>query len=633
LWRAAVVGALAAIASIACSNPTVTKPIGEGGGGGGGGAGGEDACPSPGRLVAEECRAPGQQDDGCWAGEHGVDGSCFPAGIPPTGCPEHFELVGDRCMAILADKCPEGLMAPPGETSCRPPMECGSGKWGDIPVEGDTVYVDQGYTGGNSDGSADQPYLTIGAGIANAADGAIVAVAAGIYSEAPVITKLVRLWGVCPSQVTIERYANYAIILDHDGVELHGTTLRGGGVIVGDAVDVLIEGVHVLDTENLGLIVGGDFGGVKPAQATIRSTLVERALGTGLVGFGSEIEVDGCEVRDTRADWSGRALGLGVQPGPLGWRPTALVRRTRIEGTGEAGFFTSSADARLESVAVIDTAANSVTNGLGYAVAIQHGAEPSVVEIEGLYVRGSYGAGVFSFGSEISMVAATIEDVLPQASDGASGNGLVVAPAAGSGAASSVDARWCFIDNCHEAGVALTSSVLSLTGSVIRSTRVRPDGEFGHGVSVSGATSMLSLLGSVIDGNNSIGVQINDGSATLTGTVIRGTAASQSGIYGDGVVALAVDGKPSVQLVASQLLNNARAGLTVIAAEASIQNTHLVCHPIALVTQPLDGVVASVLDAGGNRCSCEDEDLQCKTESAEASPPKPLPPAPEAVPE
>ena len=36
-------------------------------------------------------------------------------------------------------------MALPGETECREIMTCGAGRWGDIPLDATTVYVDWSY--------------------------------------------------------------------------------------------------------------------------------------------------------------------------------------------------------------------------------------------------------------------------------------------------------------------------------------------------------------------------------------------------------------------------------------------------------------------------------------------------------
>ena len=83
-----------------------------------------------------------------------ADGSCARPGIAPDGCAEGFVHDGEYgCEPVLpAERCPPGLMAVPGDTACRPLQTCGTGTWGDIPVDAATQYVDASYSG-NSDGT------------------------------------------------------------------------------------------------------------------------------------------------------------------------------------------------------------------------------------------------------------------------------------------------------------------------------------------------------------------------------------------------------------------------------------------------------------------------------------------------
>src|SRR5262245_5399721 len=68
-------------------------------------------CPPGERLVGEQCIAAGVQDDGCAAGELGIEGGgCQPAGIP--ACAEGFVATMDRsCEPVLpSGTCTRGLM-------------------------------------------------------------------------------------------------------------------------------------------------------------------------------------------------------------------------------------------------------------------------------------------------------------------------------------------------------------------------------------------------------------------------------------------------------------------------------------------------------------------------------------------
>jgi hypothetical protein len=82
--------------------------------------------------------------------------------------------------------CAEGWVAD-GEVCV--PEECGTGRWGDLPVDEATVYVDAAATEGG-DGSAEVPLRSIQPALDLAGDrgDGLVAVAAGTYAETLALT-------------------------------------------------------------------------------------------------------------------------------------------------------------------------------------------------------------------------------------------------------------------------------------------------------------------------------------------------------------------------------------------------------------------------------------------------------------
>ncbi|HZO12696.1 MAG TPA: hypothetical protein VFB62_05550, partial [Polyangiaceae bacterium] len=158
--------------------------------------------------VDEETHAPAAAStEVCADGELTLpDGRCIRPGIPPDGCAAGFVHDGDDgCEPILPEEpCAPGLIAVPGDPQCRPVMPCGEGRWGDIPLEATTQFVDARYAGGASDGSAERPWTTIGDAVAAAPENGLIAIGAGTYSEDVVVAyKTLRIWGVCPDQVEI----------------------------------------------------------------------------------------------------------------------------------------------------------------------------------------------------------------------------------------------------------------------------------------------------------------------------------------------------------------------------------------------------------------------------------------------
>lgn len=203
------------------------------------------SCDTPNRLVDGACREPGVQDGGCLAGELALEsGECLQAGLAAELCAEGFTFdeVARTCEPVLPpDVCAGGTMALPGEIACRPVASCGSGSWGDILVEANTIYVDGSYSGGASDGSQGDPYVTVSDGLDSAPVGAIVAVAAGTYVEDVTIRRAVRLWGVCPDQVDVVATgadASGLVVTAAAGAEIRGIGLRhpnnGAALVVFD---------------------------------------------------------------------------------------------------------------------------------------------------------------------------------------------------------------------------------------------------------------------------------------------------------------------------------------------------------------------------------------------------------------
>src|SRR6185295_6655525 len=98
---------------------------------------------------------------------------------------------------------------------------CGSGTWGDIAVDASTQHVDQGYTGGASDGTAAHPWTSIKEAIQAAPKDGLVAIAAGTYAEdVEIYDRPVRLVGRCPAMVEVAGAGvNFASLTVYDGAD------------------------------------------------------------------------------------------------------------------------------------------------------------------------------------------------------------------------------------------------------------------------------------------------------------------------------------------------------------------------------------------------------------------------------
>ncbi|MBW2459109.1 MAG: right-handed parallel beta-helix repeat-containing protein [Deltaproteobacteria bacterium] len=651
-----------------------------------GGAAPTDPCPPPHRLLdGDRCLPPGVQDNGCAAGEHDPgDGSCLPAGIPPELCGTGFEPRDDGCEPVLPDEpCPSGTMALPGETACRPVAPCGSGPWGDIPVEPNTVYVDGSYTGGSSDGSAATPFVTVTEAIDAASPGAIVAVAEGSYPESLEITKSVRLWGVCPEKVELIGAApDDRVLFVHsggDGTEIRSLALTGAriGMLVAGVEDVVAAGLWVHDLAGMGFDIEGALG---PASATVSDSLIEQVHDLGVYVSDTNVTLERLVIRDTQPLNGSWGRGIHVEHDNVHKSvPVVQIAEVLLERNHEIGLFSGGGDVTILDSVVRDTRPRPNTLGDGWGVAVRQSAAteaPSHVVVRGLYVANSHEVGLSIFGSQVTAEALTVRDTQPHALTGDYGLGVQVR-LSDPDLPASAHLRASVIAHNHYVGVLVLDSNLIAEGIVIRDTQPSlSESIAGVGVDASNeqlaeGTPTVTVAGSRIEGNHYLGVMTWGCDATVSGTVVRDTSPQPSdgmggagivvqmgartqiigslvedsfdggilvfgaeatientvvsnsqpldGLFGDGVVVAAAG---SVLLSHSRVHRSARVGLGSWGSVGSLAQSELECNGIDLNVDPFHEVQGTLSNLGGNRCGCEGTERQCKALSAGIEPPE-----------
>ena len=488
------------------------------------------------------------------------------AGVPADGCAAGFEHDGDAgCHAVLpAEPCPAGAMAVPGETLCRPVSPCGSGTWGTIPVEADTVFVDGGYAGGSSDGTAAHPYTTVAEGVLHAAQGAIVAIAEGSYlEELDLLNKSVVLWGRCPELVEIVGGSgNTTILADHSsGGAIRDLAVRstGGalGIGVTDSVPFTIERVWIHHTSSRGVEVQDTFG---PATVVLSDSLIEQVTGIGVNGSGSNLTVTGCVIRDVGISSMGR--GRGVQFG-----------------------------------------ANGLSRGIGM--------------LQGSLIERVHDVAVSVFGSDLTVDATAVRDTLPF-TDQRHGLGLMAV--SGSAGLADLTLTRSTVERALKAGLAGQGATITVDATTFR--QVRPEqlgGAFGRGLqvqSLNADATELFMTRSLVQESIEVGVLGFDSPLHLDGVLVRDIAARADGMFGDGV---SLDGAAVLELSRSVLTGNARAGVTLFGAQAVIGDDAFRCNPIHI-----DGEGAfDVNNVGGNSCGCDGQLEECRVLSSNIEPPLP----------
>jgi len=242
------------------------------------------------------------------------------------------------------------------------PQECGIGRWGNLEVGGDTVFVDV-YASDGGDGSEQAPFTGIQDGLdaAGGDDGGRVAVAAGTYFENIGLTAANRgahLTGRCRALVVVDG--------SDGGAYESGITASAG--FSSDA-EWRISGLTV---------TGAPYGGITAHSGYLAATTIavagNRALGVGAHGRSSQVILTDVEILDTQPLPDGTfGRGIHIQDGAR-----LEVYSSLISGNTEMGISASfEAEVILRDVEVRNT--QSLPDGsFGRGIEVQEGARMEV---------------------------------------------------------------------------------------------------------------------------------------------------------------------------------------------------------------------------------------------------------------
>lgn len=415
----------AAIALVACACGEDPE-TGAGAGASGGGGGSTDAC-----AVGE---TEGPAGGCCPAGTLPQgDGSCREPGIPPAACGAGFVSDnGGGCEPTLpAAACADGEIAIPGETTCRALMDCGTNAWGNIPSGATSQFVDVAYPNADSDGSAAKPWTSIQQAVNAAADGAVVAVAAGQYLEDITIQKHVRVMGRCPSMVAVVGQGGVSTLVVQtaaaDDAELNGLAITGPaiGIVVNGAQRVRLDRLWVHDTGGRGVDLENSFGA---AGASLVGSLVEGARDASVILLSADLEMSDSVLRDAEADAGGSARGLVVKHAQgSAVRSHATVDRSVIERTRASGIIVEGSDLTVTGSVVRDILPHATSQWFGRAIEVSTAAgQPGDATIRASVVERAFDAGVLAVGSSLSIETTVVRDVEPDVLSGFYGNGVAL---------------------------------------------------------------------------------------------------------------------------------------------------------------------------------------------------------------
>jgi len=574
---------------------------------------------------------------GCVAGERTLeDGSCQPAGVRPESCADGFQPDDDSgCTPVLpASQCGEGRMAVPGETTCREVAPCGDAPWGDIPVDGDTQYVDAAYRGTDSDGSESRPWTTINEAVAAAVDGAIVAIAAGSYAEdVRLWTKPVRLWGRCPDLVEIvgapDGIGSVDIRTGGDEAEVHTLAVTGPttGIAISGAQDVLIDRVWSHHNGHAAIAAEATLGAT---SLHIEGSLLEHALEYGIFANSADLTISRSVIRDTKAGPLAPGRGLNLQTNLFTHVATATITSSIFERNTEHGIFVYASQLTMEGSLVQDTLPNDLDQA-GRALDIEDDEETgarSVVIVRSSVLQRNMDISATCTGSDLWMESTTIRDTRPMASDMTFGRGFSAADRVGRANVIMLES---VITRCHDAGAIFDGSDATFESVLIRDVGSQAsDLTDGRGLGAQpGLTteqrSNLAVRWSVIDRVREVGIVAIGSDLRVEGTLVRQIAPTEDiGELGDGITLVKSDQPTNGWVVGSRVESAARAGVSSFGAAIELSTTILECNPIQLNAEPLGPFEPTFVNAGGVSCGCGDETQACTVSASMLKPPGPL---------
>ncbi len=452
-----------------------------------------------------------------------------------AGCPQ---LGPGR--ALQPEGCDEGFLDDGG--ACIP-VGCGTGTWGELPVDDATVFVDIAAAEGG-DGSVDAPLrsIQVALDLAGARGGGLVATAAGSYAETLALDSAhagVRLAGRCRELVTLDASAGALdtpgidIRAGYGAVELSGLSVVGAtgqGVMMGSG-EVSISDARMVGNASVGIEVQRS-SLTAPAILTVEGCelLQNRMLGISVSGAGVELVLRDSVLRESLSADDGRfGYGLQVVDGA-----DATVERTEIAGCQRAGIIVGrdGAEATLVDVAVLDTQQDSSGDN-GLALQVHSGA---TVAAEGCLFAGNskMAVAVYGEGSHASLQDCSIHDTLPSL-DGTGGLGISVYDG---GSVAVVDSE---ILRSTMAGIVAmdAGTEVALRGATIRDTRQDAGDTTGRSIHVEDG-AVLEAEGCVFAEATTVGISASDDgtSVVLRGCVVRDTRAGDSGQYGFGLMVL-----------------------------------------------------------------------------------------------
>ncbi|MFH2009461.1 MAG: right-handed parallel beta-helix repeat-containing protein [bacterium] len=529
----------------------------------------------------------------CPAGSMEVLGrtTCQPVGV--TECAPGFTSDGEGgCDALLPpgpDPCPPGTIALLGHTECVALGDCGSGAWGEIVDDGQTVFVDQTADATGADGSPQAPFVSIGEALAAALPGGQVAIAAGDYTERLSLNRPVRLTGRCAALVTIRGslfLGNPApavtVAAGGTGTSIRGVTLTGPGV------GLVVEGAQQVTAQELQVLDAGDMGiaARQEAELSLQRVVVARCATAGVYSSGSTLELRESVVRDTRAHPASGTLGRGVnvECASSGICGSLRVSSCVVSDNRAVGIAILDVDTEITAAVVRNTQSeeNSLTGGRGIHAECQTTDRCGGLLVSSSLVEANREMGIYVTSLDAEIRSTVVRDTQSAELDGWWGRGIAADCSLLTEACGSLRVSSCLVSGNRETGISSGGVDTEITATVVQDNRSEQGtGWFGRGVAAQCSSldvcPVLQVSSSLVTGNQEMGIYSIGADTDITSTVVRDNLPEElTQKFGWGIGArcdTAVGRCGSLHVSASLVEGNLEGGVAVVGADTDITAT------------------------------------------------------------
>jgi hypothetical protein len=555
-----------------------------------------------------------------------AEGGCADSGI--RACPTGFALDAGGCVAVLPElRCSPGSMAIPGDKTCHPVAECGTGDWYDAPAS--AIHVDAASASTTPDGSIANPYAKLQDALDAAPEGATIALADGVYKEAIAIHKKVEIVGRCPTKASIEPdEATIAVDVQAPAtIRRIAITSPNLGLSVYETEGFVGDQLWIHDTANVAFDVERK---TKTASAKLSHSLVEDAGWAGVIGIGGKIEIDSVLVRDIHRIDDGRR-GIGIFARSEGTETGSLrVTGSFVERVRQWGIATQDCPMDVRAT-LVRTVVEDAEVGAGLVAAQRpdvtpRSTVPIPVHLDGVVVEDVIGVGALFDHVDASMHAITMRAIRPGAKPHSDGLGLQIER-------STATFDEGLIENVARAGFAFVAAKGTVSRLLVRDLSGL---DSLHGIGIyagddpAQTSADLTLSDSRVDRSMTQALLILGSKATVARCVFDQIASNADG-YGDGIAVTGdwVPGPDFVRATVSldqvNVAHAARAGLAAFGgSDVSVARSAFLCAAFDLEVNEKASETASdtvkIEDLGGSVCGCDAERRDCRAQSSSLTP-------------